>query len=78
MSPFFPIVHIIITKLHAQCFRVIYVYMAFAVFDIFFLITSLVAIQVLQVRVVVLLVVRSVVRPLANYKSRTELCYEHA
>jgi hypothetical protein len=33
-----------------QCFRVIYTYMAFAVFDIYFIITSLVSLQVLKVR----------------------------
>ncbi len=33
----------------AQCFRVIYAYMAFAMFDIFFLITAIVSLQVLQV-----------------------------
>lgn len=32
-----------------QCFKVIYIYMTFAVFDIFFLITGLVGLQVLQV-----------------------------
>lgn len=33
-----------------QCYRVIYVYMGFAVFDIFFLITGIVMVEVLQVR----------------------------